>query len=71
MDAGQYFRLRPEGIEDDMTFNGEPADSNAIGNRSMRNVFAVMFSKQRTLTIFIGTFLALHVMSLGSILHRS
>jgi len=22
-----YFRLRPEGIEDDMTINGEPADA--------------------------------------------
>jgi len=25
-----YFRLRSEGIEDDMTFNGEPADANAF-----------------------------------------
>ena len=25
-----YFRLRTEGIEDDMTFNGEPADANAF-----------------------------------------
>jgi hypothetical protein len=25
-----YFRLRPEGIEDDMTINGEPADANTF-----------------------------------------
>ena len=25
-----YFRLRSEGIEDDMTVRGEPADSNAF-----------------------------------------